>query len=74
MPTVLNAANEFAVEAFLRRRLGFTGISALVERVMERAAGERLAAPETVNAAAAIDHSTKIRASDLLLEFAAKAS
>jgi 1-deoxy-D-xylulose-5-phosphate reductoisomerase len=34
--TVLNAANEIAVEAFLRRRIGFLDITALVERVMQR--------------------------------------
>jgi 1-deoxy-D-xylulose-5-phosphate reductoisomerase len=73
-PTVLNAANEVAVEAFLAKRIGFTGISAIVERALEKAASERLGAPETVNAAAAIDHIARIRARDLLLEFAAKAS
>jgi 1-deoxy-D-xylulose-5-phosphate reductoisomerase len=35
-PTILSAANEIAVEAFLARRLGFTGIAMLVERVMDR--------------------------------------
>ncbi len=35
-PTILSAANEVAVDAFLRRRLGFTEIAALVEAVMER--------------------------------------
>jgi 1-deoxy-D-xylulose-5-phosphate reductoisomerase len=35
-PTILSAANEVAVEAFLSRRLGFTGIAVLVERVMDR--------------------------------------
>jgi 1-deoxy-D-xylulose-5-phosphate reductoisomerase len=35
-PTILSAANEIAVEAFLARRLGFTGIAVLVERVMDR--------------------------------------
>ncbi len=73
-PTILNAANEVAVEAFLAGRIGFTGIPAIVERVLEKAAAERLGAPETVNAAAAVDHIARIRARDLLLEFAAKAS
>src|SRR5712672_1125749 len=36
-PTVLNAANEVAVEEFLGRRLGFTGIAALVEATLEAA-------------------------------------
>jgi len=35
-PTILSAANEVAVEAFLGRRLGFTKIAALVESVLER--------------------------------------
>ena len=35
-PTILSAANEVAVEAFLGRRLGFTGIAELVERVLDR--------------------------------------
>lgn len=34
-PAVLNAANEVAVAAFLDRRLGFTGIPALVEKTLE---------------------------------------
>ncbi len=36
MPAVLNAANEIAVNRFLTRRIGFTTISRLVEKVMER--------------------------------------
>ena len=35
-PTILSAANEVAVAAFLRRRLGFTEIAVLVETVMDR--------------------------------------
>ena len=35
-PTILSAANEVAVDAFLMRRLGFTEIAALVEAVMDR--------------------------------------
>jgi 1-deoxy-D-xylulose-5-phosphate reductoisomerase len=35
-PTILNAANEVAVEAFLARRLGFLGIAAVVEAVLDR--------------------------------------
>jgi len=35
LPAVLNAANEVAVDAFLNRRLKFTGIWKLVERVMQ---------------------------------------
>lgn len=35
-PTVLNAANEVAVELFLERRLGFLDIASLVARVLDR--------------------------------------
>jgi 1-deoxy-D-xylulose-5-phosphate reductoisomerase len=36
LPTVLNAANEVAVEAFVNRRIGFAQISETVARTMER--------------------------------------
>ncbi|KAK4533619.1 hypothetical protein CCYA_CCYA18G4501 [Cyanidiococcus yangmingshanensis] len=36
MPAVLNAANEVAVELFLREALSFMGIPAVIERVMAR--------------------------------------
>ncbi len=35
-PAVLNAANEVAVEAFLKRRLAFVAITATVEKVLSR--------------------------------------
>ena len=35
-PTILNAANEVAVAAFLRRRIGFLDIAAVVEEVLDR--------------------------------------
>jgi 1-deoxy-D-xylulose-5-phosphate reductoisomerase len=73
-PTVLNAANEVAVAAFLARKIGFTGIPVLVERTLEKAATEGLAEPQTVNEALAVDHIARMVASDLLLEFAVKAS
>jgi 1-deoxy-D-xylulose-5-phosphate reductoisomerase len=73
-PTVLNAANEIAVEAFLGRRIGFLEIAALVETVLGRAANEGLSEPATVNEALAIDHIARRMADDLLPEFAAKAS
>jgi 1-deoxy-D-xylulose-5-phosphate reductoisomerase len=37
-PTILSAANEVAVEAFLARRLGFLDIAATVARVLDRLA------------------------------------
>jgi 1-deoxy-D-xylulose-5-phosphate reductoisomerase len=35
-PTVLNAANEIAVEAFLHRRIGFMDIARIVEKTLHR--------------------------------------
>ena len=35
-PTVLNAANEVAVQAFLDRRLNFTGIATVIDKVLQR--------------------------------------
>jgi 1-deoxy-D-xylulose-5-phosphate reductoisomerase len=73
-PTVLNAANEVAVEAFLARRIGFNDISGLVRDVLARAEQERLAEPRTADEAIAIDHNSRSIARTLLLQFAAKAS
>ena len=36
MPCILNAANEIAVAAFLRREIGFMDMPRLVDRVMQR--------------------------------------
>ncbi|MBS0612788.1 MAG: 1-deoxy-D-xylulose-5-phosphate reductoisomerase [Proteobacteria bacterium] len=35
-PALLNAANEVAVQAFLDRRLNFTGIAAVIDRVLQQ--------------------------------------
>ena len=35
-PTVLNAANEVAVQAFLERRLNFTAIATVIDKVLQR--------------------------------------
>ncbi len=74
MPTLLNAANEVAVEAFLARRIGFPGIAAVVENTLERAVSEDLREPATVEEALAIDHVGRSIARTLLPQFAAKAS
>jgi 1-deoxy-D-xylulose-5-phosphate reductoisomerase len=71
-PTVLNAANEVAVEAFLTRRMGFLGIPSLVEQTLEQMSG--IPEPTTVNEAVAVDHNARRIAAGLLLELAAKAS
>ena len=73
-PTVLNAANEVAVEAFLSRRIGFSHIVGLTEAVLERAAHEGLSEPASVAEALAVDHVSRSFAEVLVPQFAAKAS
>jgi 1-deoxy-D-xylulose-5-phosphate reductoisomerase len=74
-PTVLNAANEIAVREFVGRRLGFTGIPALVEATIDAAErrGEMIE-PQSVEEALAVDHNARRLAVDLLPEIAAMAS
>ena len=74
-PTVLNAANEVAVEEFLARRLGFAGIAALVEATLTAAIAAGLTRePASVDEALDIDHNSRLLAHQLLPEIAAKAS
>ncbi|QOJ22245.1 MAG: 1-deoxy-D-xylulose-5-phosphate reductoisomerase [Gammaproteobacteria bacterium] len=42
MPAVLNAANEIAVESFLKRRMPFTAIPVMIEHVMKTVQQEEL--------------------------------
>jgi 1-deoxy-D-xylulose-5-phosphate reductoisomerase len=74
-PTVLNAANEVAVGEFLAKRLGFVGISTLVEAALAAAVGRGLTRePTSVDDALAIDHDSRLLTRELLPEIAAKAS
>ena len=67
LTTVLNAANEIAVEAFLEERISFGQISPLVERTCEALLAEGSAhVPENVTDALAIDHVARERATALL--------
>ncbi len=60
-PAILNAANEVAVEAFLRKRIGFTEIGPVIEHVMGRiAAGEATTLEEILEA----DHVARACAMD----------
>lgn len=74
-PTVLNAANEIAVHAFIGGQLGFAGIPALVEMSLESAQGRGIMRePANVDDAIAIDQSTRELAQSLLPAIAKKAS
>jgi 1-deoxy-D-xylulose-5-phosphate reductoisomerase len=62
-PTILNAANEVAVEQFLGRRIGFLGIARTVERTLSALAREMSGrAPETLEDVLALDGATRARA------------
>ena len=65
MPTVLNAANEIAVEAFLDRRVKFTDIPVIIERCMDTIA---VAVADTL--AVILDHDQQARtvAQEIILE------
>ncbi|MDP9085185.1 MAG: 1-deoxy-D-xylulose-5-phosphate reductoisomerase, partial [Pseudomonadota bacterium] len=51
-PAILNAANEIAVEAFLKKRIGFLEIAAIVADTLDRYDPP---APETLDDVLAID-------------------
>ncbi len=51
-PTVLNAANEVAVEGFLAEKIGFLEIAGIVEHILERFPGENA---ETLDTVLAVD-------------------
>jgi 1-deoxy-D-xylulose-5-phosphate reductoisomerase len=73
-PTVLNAANEVAVAEFLSGKVGFAGIVALVAATLEAAGRHGLTRePASVDDALSIDHESRMLASGLLPEIAAKA-
>jgi 1-deoxy-D-xylulose-5-phosphate reductoisomerase len=63
MPTILNAANEIAVEAFLSRRIGFLEISRIVERVLSQL-GKHNA--DTLDEVIALDAIARRTAQDLM--------
>jgi 1-deoxy-D-xylulose-5-phosphate reductoisomerase len=67
MPTVLNAANEIAVEEFLNRRIDFSGIASIVRRVCNEFAREANARRITsVADALAVDHIARERTRTIL--------
>ena len=62
MPTVLNAANEIMVAAFLNKQIGFNDIAREVEAVCEEFSRQNsTAAPKDIEEALAIDHIVRER-------------
>ena len=67
LPTVLNAANEVAVEAFLAGSIGFHDIARIVADICENAHKRGEARdPRTISDALAVDHVARERARALL--------
>jgi 1-deoxy-D-xylulose-5-phosphate reductoisomerase len=66
MPTILNAANEIAVEAYMDGRIGFYDISETVETVCSTFLRRSLGAPATVEDALAIDDEARQAARGLI--------
>jgi 1-deoxy-D-xylulose-5-phosphate reductoisomerase len=67
LPTVLNAANEAAVEAFLDRKIGFGDIARFVEAACETALADGTAKePQSIGEALAVDHVVRERSRKLL--------
>jgi 1-deoxy-D-xylulose-5-phosphate reductoisomerase len=68
MPTILNAANEIAVEAYMAGRIGFYDVSEMVERVCSTFLRRNLGAPVTVEDALAIDDEARQAAQRLIAD------
>lgn len=65
-PTILNAANEVAVEAFLARKIGFCDIARIVDSALEQCESPGRA-PGSVDEALAIDTAARACAARLLV-------
>jgi len=68
--TVLNAANEIAVDAFLQRRIGLLSICALVTETLEAVARDGLSKPATLDDVMALDELSRTLARSLLSSLA----
>jgi 1-deoxy-D-xylulose-5-phosphate reductoisomerase len=67
-PTVLNAANEVAVAAFLAGEIGFLDIARLVEGVQERVGGD-YGVPAALEAVYEIDRNSRILAREWVQKY-----
>lgn len=65
VPTILNAANEIAVAAFLAGAIGFLEIAIIVEKTLERAASDAFT-PNDLEDIYEIDRIARIRAEELV--------
>lgn len=65
MPTVLNAANEIAVDAFLNEKVRFTDIAKIIERSMAKFSTE---AADTLEKVLQADHDARVVAQNIISE------
>ena len=70
--TVLNAANEVAVGAFLAKRIGFLAIADLVEATLDARADLSSVTPSTIDDVLAVDGESRAHAKTLLDRFASR--
>jgi 1-deoxy-D-xylulose-5-phosphate reductoisomerase len=66
LPTIMNAANEIAVEAYMAGRIGFYDISEIVGSICSTFSGRTMAAPATVADALAVDQEARRAARQLI--------
>jgi 1-deoxy-D-xylulose-5-phosphate reductoisomerase len=67
-PTILNAANEVAVEAYLQRRIGFLDIAGVVGRVLEQLGTLKA---DTIDDVIALDATARRATLDVMPAYAA---
>ena len=65
-PIEINAANEVAVDAFLRRKITFTQIPELIEEALNAAQNSKI---ETIEDILAVNEVSRIKADQLLKGF-----
>jgi 1-deoxy-D-xylulose-5-phosphate reductoisomerase len=70
IPTILNAANEVAVEAYMVDRIGFYDISEIVESTCSTFSGRNMPAPATVADALGIDQEAREAARQFIQAYA----
>jgi 1-deoxy-D-xylulose-5-phosphate reductoisomerase len=74
-PTILNAANEIAVENFLNRKIGFLGIAQIVEQTLNTfeciTDGH---APATLDDVLELDAAVRIKAREFTVQAAGEAA
>lgn len=66
MPIVLNAANEVAVDAFLKRQIGFGAITENVAEMCERFAGRACHGPSSLEDVLSIDAEARLECANAL--------